>query len=107
MHLQSPTVTHAIDNIILYYEEYLYNNQITVMTCCYTWFRFQKGDDEVLIHLDQVNCTGKEDALHLMSCANVAHNEHDCVHNEDVALKCSKRATLKFSHLQFSNYTER
>ncbi len=56
------------------------------------WFRLQKGDDEVLIHLDQVNCTGKEDVLHLMSCSNVAHNEHDCVHNEDVALKCSKHA---------------
>ena len=30
--------------------------------------RFQDGGNEVLIHLDQVNCIGKEDAIHLLSC---------------------------------------
>ena len=59
--------------------------------------RFQNGDDEVLIHLDQVNCTGKADAIHLMSCVNNDHGEHDCLHTEDVALKCSKYCIKNFT----------
>ena len=65
------------------------NNNI-MKSLCLLLHRFKFGGDEVLIHLDEINCTGKEDSLHLLSCSTNAHGRHDCVHTEDIALKCSE-----------------
>ena len=64
-----------------------YDNSLLI---CTVHFRFKDGSDEVLIHLDQVNCTGKEDAIHLLSCLNSGQANHNCLHTEDIALICSK-----------------
>ena len=52
--------------------------------------RFRNGGKDDLIHLDQVNCTGAENALHLLSCNRNILRDHDCLHTEDVAIICSE-----------------
>ena len=41
-----------------------------------------------IIWLDDVTCSGTED--HIASCQHRPWGQHDCSHNEDVAVKCSK-----------------
>lgn len=41
-----------------------------------------------MIVLDDVNCSTHEAALHVLSCNYI--RQHDCNHNEDVAVVCSK-----------------
>ena len=63
------------------------------ITICLFFFqlqRFENGNDDLHIHLDQVNCTGMEDAIHLLACKHNRNGDHDCFHTEDVAIICSK-----------------
>lgn len=48
------------------------------------------GEGEGAIWLDGLSCTGSEDELKM--CPNLAWGEHDCTHEEDVAIRCFKEA---------------
>jgi len=52
--------------------------------------RFGSGKDP--IWLDTVNCSGKERSL--TECGHNPWGQHDCTHNEDVAISCNQSLSV-------------
>ena len=48
--------------------------------------RFGEGEDPIL--LDEVRCLGSENAL--IDCLHEGIGVHNCIHNEDAGVVCSK-----------------
>ena len=59
------------------------------------------GEGAALILLDDVNCRGNETSL--ADCQHAEWGEHNCGHDEDVAIKCVNNDLAITGHLNNSN----
>ena len=53
--------------------------------------RNRYGDGRGMIWLDNVRCQGVE--AHLGDCSHIGWGEHNCLHSEDVAVRCGANSS--------------
>ena len=56
--------------------------------------RFQPGQSQQPIFLDDLHCNGSESSL--ISCPHLGIDNHDCSHSKDVGLVCNALSKSSF-----------
>ena len=62
-------------------------NEQLMIAFTYFLYRFQPGQRNQSIFLDELGCTGSESSL--ISCPHLGIGNHNCGHFEDVGLVCT------------------